>query len=98
MNNVLESISVELHIADNKPIIVSLLYGQLGSKVSQSIDMIEIFYKNVKYHLYLCGDVNVDLLNYHHHNGTTDLVDSLVSLNCFRASLSLPVSLDTEEP
>ena len=27
--------------------------------------------------------INVNLLNYHHHNGTTDFVDSIVSLNLF---------------
>ena len=66
--------------AYSKPIIVSCLHRQPDSKISQSIDIIE----NVKYHLYLCGNCNVNLLNYnHHHNGTTDFVDSLVSLNPF---------------
>ena len=37
----------------------------------------------MKYHLYLCGEFNVNLLNYHHHNGTRDFVDSLVSLSLF---------------
>ena len=81
--NFLECIYVELHIANSKPIIVSCLHRQPDRKISQSIDIIEIFYKNVKYHLYLCREFNVNLLNYHHHNGTTDFVDSLVSLNIF---------------
>ena len=83
VENVLECIFVELHIAISKPIIVSCLYGQPGSKNSQSIDIIGNLFQNVKYHLFLCGDLNVNLLNYCHHNGTTDFVDSLVSLNLF---------------
>ena len=83
VENVLECISVEQHIANSKPIIVSCLYRHSDSKIIQTIDIIKFFYKNAKYHLYLCGDFNVNLLNYHHHNGTTDFVDSLVSLNLF---------------
>ena len=62
---------------------MSCLYRQPDSKISNSIDTIEKIYANVKNHLYLCGDFNVNLLNYHHHNGTTDFIDSLVSLNLF---------------
>ena len=81
VENVLKCISVELHIANSKPIIVSCLCGLSDIKVIQSIHIIENFYKNVKYHL--CGDFNVNLLNYHNHNGTTDFVHSLVSFNLF---------------
>ena len=37
----LECISVELHIANSKPIIVSCIHRQRDSKISQSIDIIE---------------------------------------------------------
>ena len=84
VNNVLESISVELHIVNSKPIIVSCLCRQLDSKISQSIDIIENALKNVKCHLCICGDFNVNLLNYHYHNETTNFIDSLVSLNPFQ--------------
>ena len=49
-NKVHESISVELYIANSKPIIVSCLYRQPDSKISQSIDITENLPKNVKCH------------------------------------------------
>ena len=40
VENVLECISVELHIANSKPIIVGCLYRQPDSKICQCIDII----------------------------------------------------------
>ena len=62
---------------------MSCLHREPDSKISQSIDIIEDLFKNVKCHLYLCGDINVNLLSYHHHNDTMNFIDSLVSLNLF---------------
>ena len=41
---------------------MSCLYRQNDGRRSQPIDIIERLYKNVKCHIYLCGDFNVSLL------------------------------------
>ena len=44
VNNVLESIAIELNIANDRPIIVWCFYRQPDSKISQSVDVIEDLY------------------------------------------------------
>ena len=76
VNNVLENISVELHIVNSTPIIVSCLYRPSYSKISLSIDIIENLLTNVKCHPYLCGNFNVNLLNYHLQNDTIYILNA----------------------
>ena len=68
LDDVMESVTIEIDIANSKNIILSCVYRSPGSKLEQFIDYIEQFLKSVKSNktIYLCGDFNVDLLKQTH--------------------------------
>ena len=70
IDNVLECICVKLYLSLKRSIIVSCLYRRPGSTINTRIDLIEKKFSGKKCDLYICGDFNVNLLNYDNHNDT----------------------------
>ena len=79
----LECISINVRVSKNKSIIVTCIYRQPDSKIEACIDIIESFFNDKKSDIYLCGDFNVNLLNYYHHHNNKFFLDSLVMLNLY---------------
>ena len=67
VNDIMECITVELCINKSKNIIVSCVYRTPGSDIQSFNDKIEMIIKKVnstKKSIFVCGDLNIDLLNY----------------------------------
>ena len=67
INGVMECVTVELS----------------GSDMQTFIDQIETVRKNVKKSIFLCGDLNIDLLKYNDNTPTKNFVDMMFSLGLY---------------
>lgn len=83
INDALECISVELKFENRRNIIVSCLYRQQGSSIDTLTDTIEQCFRYKRSDVYLCGDLNINLLNYQNQGSTRDFLDALFSLGLF---------------
>ena len=63
--------------------IVSCLYRKPSSKIADFIECIESMLSCIKGLIYICGDFNIDLLNYNVNNNEIFLVDQLFSMSLF---------------
>ena len=66
-----------------KNIIVNCVYRTPGSDMQTFIDQIETVIKNVKKSIFLCGDLNIDLLKYNDNTPTKNFVDMMFSLGLY---------------
>ena len=82
IDDVLECISVELFLP-NKNVIISCLYRQPGSPIISLNNFLETTFKNIKSNLYICGDFNVNLLNYDNSSITRTFLDNMIGLGLF---------------
>ena len=80
IDNVLECICVKLYLSLKRSIIVSCLHRLPGSTINTTIDFIAKNFSGRKCDLYICGDFNVNLLNYDNHNDTQFFLHSFISL------------------
>ena len=97
VDDMFEMVSVELKIKHAKNIIVSCLYRSPGSCLEEfNNKFMEILYKckGCKSHL-LCGDFNINLLNYKNHNGTKQFVDLLFNAGLLPL-INLPTRISSE--
>ena len=86
INGVMECVTVELCINKRKNIIVNCVYRTPGSDMQTFIDQIETVIKNVKNvkkSIFLCGDLNIDLLKYNDNTPTKNFVDMMFSLGLY---------------
>ena len=90
----LECISINVRVSRKKSIIVTCIHRQPDSIIEACIDIIESFFNDKKSDIYLCGDFNINLLNYYHHHNTKYFLDSLVMLNLYPCIINL---LDSQQ-
>ena len=83
INNVLEWVTIDICIRNKNVITVCCLYRQPGSNIEVLNETLEQMFRNKKTTIYLCGDFNINLLNYDNHKGTRDCIDVLFSLGLF---------------
>lgn len=82
VEDLLECITIELCLEGVKNIIISCVYRAPGSSIDLFKDWMEnTFTKRKNYRIYLCGDINIDLLNPNDHNATEDFINTMYSLN-----------------
>ena len=81
IDNCLECTTVKLLLRQN--VIVSSIYRQLNSKIDYFTNSIDSMFKSKKGILFLCGDLNINLLDYKLNNHTQHFVDLLFSLSLF---------------
>ena len=81
IDNCLECITVKLLLKQN--VIVSSIYRQPNSKIDYFTNLIDSMFRSKKGILFLCGDLNINLLDYKLNNRTQHFVDPLFSLSLF---------------
>ena len=81
VENVFECITVKLLLKTQ--IIVSCLYRKPSSKIDDFMECIESMHSCIKRSIYICGDFNIDLLNYNMNNNTKFFVDQMFSKSLF---------------
>ena len=81
VENVFECITVKLLLKTQ--IIVSCLYRKPSSKIDDFMECIESMLSCIKRSIYICGDFNIDLLNYNVNNNTKFFVDQMFSMSLF---------------
>ena len=64
-------------------VIVSSIYRQPNSKIDYFTILIDSMFRSIKGILFLCGDFNINLLDYKLNNHTQHFVDLLFSLSLF---------------
>ena len=97
VDDMFEVLSVELKIKNAKNIVVSCLYRSPGSCLEEfNNKLIELFNrcKGSKSHL-LCGDFNVNILNYKSHKGTRSFIDVWFNAGLFPL-INLPTRISSE--
>ena len=81
IDNCLECITVKLFLKQN--VIVSRIYRQPNSKIDHFTNSIDSVFKSKKRILFLCGDININLLDYKLTNRTQHFVDQPFTLSLF---------------
>ena len=81
VENVFECLTVKLPLKTQT--IVSCLYRKPSSKIADFIECIESMFSCIKGSIYICGDFNIDLLNYDVNNSTKNFVDQMFSMSLF---------------
>ena len=85
ISNVLESVTLEIVLENDKNVIISCIYRTPGTDVDTFTDYIERLLKSIKNgkSIYLCGDINIDLLRYNNHQVTKEFIDLLFSYGLY---------------
>ena len=85
IDDIIESIRVELCIDKRRNVIISCIYRTPGYNVEAFNDQLEIIIKKTNPHksIFLCGDFNLDLLTYSNNLSTKHFVDMMFSLGMF---------------
>lgn len=77
LDNILECITIEITIEGAKNIIISCIYRTPGSNIEQFKSWIEdTFTKKNNNRMYICGDINIDLLNPNNHSTTDEFINT----------------------
>ena len=66
VEDLFECISVELSL--DRKVIASCLYGQPGSGIEEFTNCVDNMFTAQNCSLYLCGDLNISLLNFDNHS------------------------------
>ena len=82
---IFECITVQVKINCSKSVFVSCIYRAPGSNIDIFIDHLSNVFSNrvINKSFYLCGDFNIDLLNYNSHKPTANYIDFIYSLGLF---------------
>ena len=61
------------------------MYKTCGSSINEFSEQMQLLMSNVKHNktVFLCGDINIDLLKYGSDNNTTHYVDTMFSLGLY---------------
>lgn len=80
IENSVEILTIEIVCSTAKNVLVSCLYRCPGSSIECVSDIIEpLLLQSNSRRIFLCGDFNINLLNYNSHNMTTQFVELLFS-------------------
>ena len=66
-----------------KNIRISVMYRQPGSNIDECTETVNNIFSNNSKTCYLCGDLNIDLLNHDKHRKTKEFIDALYSLSLY---------------
>ena len=68
-----------------KNIRISVMYRQPGSNIDECTETLNNIFSNISNSkiCYLCGDLNIDLLNHDKYRKTKELIDALFSLRMY---------------
>ena len=85
-DGIIECLTVEVVLKKSPNVFVSCIYRTPGSSIVKTIDAITKMLhevKNKRKNIILCGDFNINLLNYNFHSGTKEFVDELFSYGLY---------------
>ena len=94
VDNIMESITVELEIKNSKNAIISCVYRTPGSCIDTFRDLLMGMYDKItnKKMLFVCGDTNIDLLS--ENNTTTEFINSMYSMSLY-PTITRPTRITT---
>ena len=85
IDNIMECVSIELYINGGKHIIVTCVHRTRGSSIAAFSEQIQLLLQKVKNNktVFLCGDMNVDLLKLGSDTNMTHYVHTMFSLGLY---------------
>lgn len=84
VSDIMECITVEIDMGKKRNVIVSCVYRAPSSNIDIFKDIMEGLFANTNQKLYfICGDLNIDLLNPNKHKQTDEFFDALFSMSLF---------------
>ena len=85
LDNVFESVTIDIKVENKKNFVVACVYRTPGFEPEGFIEYIERLLQSVNNNksIYLCGDLNFDLLKRQNHQGTNDFLELLYSYGLF---------------
>ena len=88
-----EFLTIDLNNKQSKNIIISYIYRQPGIDIKILSNIIEELFKSKRSNMYLCGDFNINLLNYKDNSYIKHFTDMLFSLEFFQLLINLVIYL-----
>ena len=85
VENIFECIPIELAIKNHTNVIINCIYRTPGSNLDIFCEKIKHILSDVKAlkTIFLCGDLNIDLLKHEHHSNTKNFLDLMYSLGLY---------------
>ena len=85
VENIFEYVTVELAIKNHTNVIINCIYRTPGSNLDIFCEKIEHILSDVKVlkTIFLCGDLNIDLLKHEHHSNAKHCLDLMYSLGLY---------------
>ena len=82
VDDIMESLTIEIHSTNLKSTIVSCIYRTPGSCIDSFVNsMVDILGKVCdKKQVFVCGDFNIDLMKWNEHKMTTEFCNTMFSL------------------
>ena len=82
--NLFECVTVEISHQSKRSTVISCIYRKPGTNITEFSDTLEELLNPLKHKdLYVCGDLNIDLLKYEAHDQTRNFMDMFFSLGLF---------------
>lgn len=83
INNLLECLTIQVELDKGKNTFISCIYRAPGSCIDLFFSgrMVEMFAEKTNKPIFICGDLNIDLLNQDKHNMTAHFVNTIYSMN-----------------
>lgn len=83
VDNLLECLTIEIH-TDRKNTLISCVYRTPGSKIETFTKWMEETFSRVgEKHSFICGDFNIDLLNFEKHEATDEFINTMYSMSFY---------------
>ena len=94
VDNIMECITVEIEIRNSKNALISCIYRTPGSCIETFREMMMGMYDNIanKKMVFVCGDINIDLLA--ETNTTTEFINSVYSMSLY-PTITRPTRITT---
>lgn len=84
IDNLLECETIEICKEKNKNVIISCIYRAPGSSIELFKDWIEAPFSRMNQKvIFICGDLNIDLLNPNKHKMTDEFINTMYSMSLY---------------
>lgn len=84
VDNLFECITIEICREKNKNVIISCIYRAPGSSIESFNNWMEASFSKVNQKvIFICGDLNIDLLNPNKHKATDEFINTMYSMSLY---------------
>lgn len=82
VDNLLECTTIEICMENKRNVLISCVYRAPDSSIDKFREWMEDMFSSIgNKNIFVCGDINIDLLNYKNHKSTEDFINAIHSMS-----------------